>query len=89
MKSEIGLIVAMVALVGLGIWFVITPRWDGEVNGRHFNLETPCLQGHYQTILMTQIVPNGKYTSTRLVPMTTYHCDCYGVTDTIWEAKTK
>jgi hypothetical protein len=89
MKSKIALIVSVVLIVGLGIRFIITPQWDGEVNGRHFNLETPCLSGHYQTTLMMQVIPNGKFTTTHLVPITTYHCDCYGVTDTIWEAKTK
>lgn len=86
MKDNI-LFIIIVFLFGLGIWFILTPHWDGEVNGHHFNLITPCLKGHYQTTLIMQTIPNGKFTTTHMVPMYIYHCDCYGVVDTIWEAK--
>jgi hypothetical protein len=55
--------------------------WDGEINGRKYKLETPCIESHIET--HTILMSNGKYMYP--VATTSTVCDCYGATDTIWQ----
>jgi hypothetical protein len=55
--------------------------WDGEINGRKYRLETPCIKSHTETYLQPMHI--GKTTTLQL--RTKEVCDEYGKTDTIWQ----
>jgi hypothetical protein len=65
------------------IIFLFTSCWDGEVNGRKYRLNTPCIKSH--TVIYTTPIIIGK--SVMATTQTKQVCDEYGKTDTIWQNK--
>lgn len=57
--------------------------WDGEVNGRKYRLDTPCIKSH--TILIPEVRRIGNTNHVITTPKRI--CDVYGKTDTIWQKK--